>query len=88
MPKIARASSRKRANDECLIPHADYVGVFAPEETLQGVPSVRGLIRADRNWKLTPEKLISRTITLEQSIDALVNMDTFEVSGVTVVIEF
>ena len=38
--------------------------------------------------KLAPEKLISRTITLEQSIDALVNMDKFEVAGVTVVTEF
>ena len=38
--------------------------------------------------KLKPEKLIGRTITLEQSIDALVNMDKFEVAGVTVVTEF
>jgi len=38
--------------------------------------------------KLSPERLIARTITLEQSIDALVNMDKFEVAGVTVVTEF
>lgn len=38
--------------------------------------------------KLKPEKLIGRTITLEQSIDALVNMDKFEGAGVTVVTEF
>lgn len=38
--------------------------------------------------KLAPEKLIGRTITLEQSIDALVKMDRFEVAGVTVVTEF
>jgi len=38
--------------------------------------------------KLAPEKLIGRTITLEQSIDALINMDKFEVAGVTVVTEF
>jgi alcohol dehydrogenase len=38
--------------------------------------------------KLQPERLIGRTITLEQSIDALVNMDKFEVAGVTVVTEF
>jgi alcohol dehydrogenase len=37
--------------------------------------------------KLAPEKLIGRTIRLEQSIDALVNMDKFE-AGVTVVTEF
>jgi hypothetical protein len=33
--------------------------------------------------KLTSEKLIGRTITLEQSIDALVNVDKFEVAVVT-----
>jgi alcohol dehydrogenase len=38
--------------------------------------------------KLKPEKLIGRTITLEQAIDALVQMDKFEVAGVTVVTEF
>jgi alcohol dehydrogenase len=38
--------------------------------------------------KVAPEKLIGRTITLEQSIAALVNMDKFEVAGVTVVTEF
>ncbi len=38
--------------------------------------------------KLAPEKLIGRIITLEQSIDALVNMDKFEGAGVTVVTEF
>jgi alcohol dehydrogenase len=38
--------------------------------------------------KLKPEKLIGRTITLAQSIDALVKMDQFEVAGVTVVTEF
>lgn len=38
--------------------------------------------------KLQPEKLIGRTINLEQSIDALMNMDSFEVAGVTVVTEF
>jgi alcohol dehydrogenase len=38
--------------------------------------------------KVMPEKLIGRTIMLEQSIDALVNVDKFEVAGVTVVTEF
>ena len=38
--------------------------------------------------KLAPEKLIGRTITLEQSINALVNMDKFQGAGVTVVTEF
>ena len=34
------------------------------------------------------EKLIGKTITLEQSIDALVNMDQFQSVGLTVVTEF
>lgn len=38
--------------------------------------------------KLQPGKLIGRTIDLERSIDALMNMDKFEVAGVTVVTEF
>ncbi|WP_018150948.1 zinc-dependent alcohol dehydrogenase family protein [Leeia oryzae] len=38
--------------------------------------------------KLQPEKLIGRTINLEQSIEVLMNMDKFEVAGVTVVTEF
>lgn len=41
-----------------------------------------------QSGKLTPEKLIGKRINLEQSIDALMNMDKFEVSGVTVVTEF
>ena len=41
-----------------------------------------------QSGKLAPEKLIGRTISLEQSIDALMNMDKFEVAGVTVVTEF
>ncbi len=38
--------------------------------------------------KLAPEKLIGKRINLEQSIDALMNMDKFDVAGVTVVTEF
>ena len=41
-----------------------------------------------RSGKLAPEKLIGKTITLEQSINALMTMDKFEVAGVTVVTEF
>jgi alcohol dehydrogenase len=37
---------------------------------------------------LAPEKLIGRTITLEQSIAALVKMDKSEVAGITLVTEF
>ena len=41
------------------------------------------------DWrKLAPDKLVGKTISLEQSIDALVNMDRFETAGVTVVTQF
>lgn len=38
--------------------------------------------------KLAPEKLIGKTISLEQSIDALMAMDRFDTTGVTVITEF
>jgi alcohol dehydrogenase len=41
-----------------------------------------------QSGKLSPEKLIGKTISLEQSVDALMNMDKFETTGVTVVTEF
>lgn len=41
-----------------------------------------------QSGKLAPEKLIGKRINLEQSIDALMNMDRFDVAGVTVVTEF
>jgi alcohol dehydrogenase len=41
-----------------------------------------------RTGKLAPEKLVGKKINLQQSIDALMNMDKFEVAGVTVITEF
>jgi len=41
-----------------------------------------------QSGKLAPGKLVGRTITLEQSMGALVSMDRFEGAGVTVVTEF
>lgn len=38
--------------------------------------------------KLAPEKLIGKTISLEQSITELMEMDSFHAVGVTVVAEF
>jgi alcohol dehydrogenase len=38
--------------------------------------------------KLAPEKLIGKTISLEQSIEALMGMDKFEAIGVTVITQF
>lgn len=41
-----------------------------------------------QSGKLAPEKLLGRTISLEQSIDALMSMDRSTTAGVTVVTEF
>jgi alcohol dehydrogenase len=41
-----------------------------------------------QSGKLAPDKLIGKKISLEQSIEALVNMDRFEAVGVTVVTQF
>jgi len=41
-----------------------------------------------RTGSLAPARLVGRTITLDQSIEALVTMDRFEGSGVTVVTAF
>ena len=38
--------------------------------------------------KLSPERLIGRTINLEESIDALTSMNEFSTTGVTVITEF
>lgn len=40
------------------------------------------------NGLLSPEKLIGAEINLEQSIDALINMDKFEATGVTIISKF
>ncbi|MCP5382293.1 MAG: zinc-dependent alcohol dehydrogenase family protein [Kordiimonadaceae bacterium] len=45
-------------------------------------PELIGMIE---KGALSPEKLIGQTISLEQSIDALMNMDSFEGTGVTVI---
>jgi alcohol dehydrogenase len=41
-----------------------------------------------QNGLLEPEKLLGKTITLEQSIDELINMDKFKDSGITVIDKF
>jgi alcohol dehydrogenase len=41
-----------------------------------------------RSGKLSPEKLVGKTITLEESLVELVNMDDFEGTGVTVINDF
>ena len=41
-----------------------------------------------QSGKLAPEKLLGRTISLEESMEALMSMDRFEGVGVTVVTKF
>ncbi len=41
-----------------------------------------------RSGKLSPEKLVGKTITLEESLDELVNMNKFSGTGVTVINQF
>ena len=88
MPKTARVSSRKRANDESLIAHADCVRSFAAVEMVQGIPAVRCPFAMIERGRLAPGKLIGRTIRLEPSIGAPANVNQFEVAVVTVVTEF
>jgi alcohol dehydrogenase len=41
-----------------------------------------------RSGNLSPEKLVGKTINLEESLEELVNMNNFEGTGVTVINEF
>ena len=41
-----------------------------------------------QSGRLSPEKLIGKTISLEESIQALMNMDKFETTGITVITSF
>jgi len=48
-------------------------------------PALLSMIRAG---KLFPEKLIRKTISIEESLDDLVNMDSFSGTGITVIDKF
>ena len=48
-------------------------------------PALLSMIRAG---KLFPEKLIRKTISVEESLDELVNMDSFSGTGITVINKF
>jgi len=48
-------------------------------------PALLSMIRAG---KLSPEKLIGKRISLEESLDELVNMDSFSGTGITVIDRF
>ena len=46
------------------------------------------LLEMIRTGKLQPEKLILKTISLDESLEELINMDSFRSTGVTVINEF
>jgi alcohol dehydrogenase len=46
------------------------------------------MLQMIKDGKLSPQKLIGKTISLEESLNQLVNMDTFEGTGITVINEF
>ncbi len=46
------------------------------------------MLKMIRDGNLAPEKLIGKTISLEESLNVLVNMDKFEETGITVINEF
>ena len=46
------------------------------------------MIEMIQSGKLSPKKLIGKTISLEESLDALVNMNSFESTGITVINQF
>jgi alcohol dehydrogenase len=48
-------------------------------------PALLSMIRAG---KLFPEKLVRKTINLEESLDELIHMDRFRGIGITVIDEF
>jgi len=46
------------------------------------------MLQMIKEGKLSPEKLIGKTISLEESIKVLVNMNSFEGTGITVIDKF
>jgi alcohol dehydrogenase len=48
----------------------------------------KALMEMIQAGKLQPEKLIQKTISLDESLEALTNMDNFQSRGVTVIDKF
>ena len=48
----------------------------------------RALLDKIQAGKLQPEKLIQKTVSLEESLEELINMDSFKNTGVTVINKF
>jgi len=46
------------------------------------------MLRMIENDVLQPEKLLGKTISLEESIEELISMDKFQSSGITVIDKF
>jgi alcohol dehydrogenase len=78
--------------DEHATPRVPMAKVIAHELELRGSHGMQAhrydaMLAMIASGRLAPERLVGRTITLEQSIEALTSMDRFEGVGVTVVTE-
>jgi alcohol dehydrogenase len=74
-------------------PRIPMAKVIAHELELRGSHGMQAhrydaMLAMIQSGKLAPEKLVGRTISLEESIEALISMDRFEGTGVTVVTRF
>jgi alcohol dehydrogenase len=74
-------------------PQIPMARVIAYELELRGSHGMQAhrydaMLAMVQSGKLSPERLVGREITLEDSIDALIGMDRFEGVGATVVTKF
>jgi alcohol dehydrogenase len=78
---------------EHATPRIPMAKVIAQELELLGSHGMQAhrydaMLAMIQSGKLAPEKLLGRTISLEESMEALMSMDRFEGVGVTVVTKF
>ena len=72
------------------LPKIPMAQVIANELEIRGSHGIQAY-RYEALWemigsgKLKPERLIGRTITLDEAVDALVGMDDFNHSGITII---
>ncbi len=67
--------------------------IIANELEILGSPGMQAynywaLLEMIQGGKLQPEKLIQKTISLDESLEELINMDRFRNTGVTVINQF
>jgi len=74
-------------------PKVPMAKIIANELEILGSHGMQAFRYADmlgmiKRGQLAPEKLISRTISLEESLEVLVNMNSFSETGVAVIDQF